>query len=178
MNKHLTYRNATILNIMGWVFTIAAWLLPRPWDSIAAVLGITAFGAAIYIRALRQGYAKGYTDAHARAVIIEEVNHRLRAEEEPLADAYDRFTLPANAKPDTELWEALRQSYDATASEGTEWGTDYWGDILSEPSEEQARQLAKAAGSNVYSRQPHCEWVQDPKPENSQTNTNSEGATS
>lgn len=34
----------------------------------------------------------------------------------------------------------------------TEWGTDYWGEVMSEPSEEHARSVAKAGGANVYSR--------------------------
>jgi hypothetical protein len=40
----------------------------------------------------------------------------------------------------------------------TEWGTDYWGEVMSEPDEDHARKVAKAGRSNVYSRSPMGAW--------------------
>ncbi len=40
----------------------------------------------------------------------------------------------------------------------TEWGTDYWGSILIEPSEQHARNLAQHPNTNVYSRSLEGEW--------------------
>lgn len=39
----------------------------------------------------------------------------------------------------------------------TEWGTDYWGDIESEPSEEHAKAVA-VKGTKLYSRPPMGQW--------------------
>ena len=39
-----------------------------------------------------------------------------------------------------------------------EWGTDYWGDILSEPDEAHARAVAKKGNANLYTRQPGGTW--------------------
>lgn len=41
----------------------------------------------------------------------------------------------------------------------TEWGTDYWGDILSEPSEGHAREVASSTGATVYVRSSGGEWI-------------------
>lgn len=39
-----------------------------------------------------------------------------------------------------------------------EWGTDYWGEILSEPTEAYARKLATFYGVAVYVRSHGDEW--------------------
>lgn len=44
----------------------------------------------------------------------------------------------------------------------TEWGTDCWGEILSEPSEAHARTVAAGTGSRLYSRSPMGAWVEQP----------------
>lgn len=43
----------------------------------------------------------------------------------------------------------------------TEWGTNHWGEILSEPTEGHARGVARTTGAKVYSRSPMGEWVED-----------------
>ena len=46
---------------------------------------------------------------------------------------------------------------------GVEWGTDYWGEVMSEPSEDHARQVAAAggAGVKVYTRTPLTDWMEE-----------------
>lgn len=41
------------------------------------------------------------------------------------------------------------------------WGTDCWGDILSEPTEDHARSVAQSSKATLYSRLPHCAWVRE-----------------
>lgn len=41
---------------------------------------------------------------------------------------------------------------------GAEWGTDYWGTIETEPSEQLARSLANLTGATVYQRTPGGDW--------------------
>lgn len=45
-----------------------------------------------------------------------------------------------------------------SVASSVEWGTDYWGEVLTEPSEEHARQVAQAGQAAVYSRQPGGAW--------------------
>lgn len=144
MKKYLTYRNAAIVEWLGLAMLVATLFVPA--HGLADIL-LSFFGGFLFIIGIvaywhQQGYEKGFTEGHedARRSIREETSRLVKPEETP-------------------LWEALSQSRDAEDAEGVIWGTDYWEDILSEPSEEQARRLAKASGSNVYSRQPHCEWV-------------------
>jgi hypothetical protein len=141
MSKFYTRRNATILNIAGWVFTLAAWFTPRPWDSITAVVAVLAFGLAIHIRSYLDGYDKGHSDK-----LKVEIN-RVWMSEPPLPPS------PLVA----DLHKAL--AADKAEARDVEWGTDYWGETLSEPTEERARELAKESGCNLYSRQPHCSWT-------------------
>lgn len=42
-----------------------------------------------------------------------------------------------------------------------EWGTDCWGEVLSEPSEAHAREVARASGANIYSRPPRGAWTRE-----------------
>ena|GEM_PF-4515329 len=45
---------------------------------------------------------------------------------------------------------------------GTEWGTDFWGDIRSEPTEEQARRVSEPYdGVKLYSRAPMGQWQEE-----------------
>lgn len=57
---------------------------------------------------------------------------------------------------------ATVEDLDATPSTAkigaSEWGTDYWGDILSEPDEEHARAVARKGKANLYSRPPMGQW--------------------
>lgn len=39
-----------------------------------------------------------------------------------------------------------------------EWGTDFWGGIESEPTEEHARKVAINGGANLYQRSASGEW--------------------
>jgi hypothetical protein len=88
MSTFYTRRNATILTIAGWVFTLAAWFTPRPWDIIAAVIAILAFITSTAIHHRVAGYAKGYADAHARAALIEEINASLASDLRAHRDLY------------------------------------------------------------------------------------------
>lgn len=40
----------------------------------------------------------------------------------------------------------------------TEWGTDHWGEVLSEPDEAHARKVARDTGATLYSRPPAGAW--------------------
>lgn len=42
----------------------------------------------------------------------------------------------------------------------TEWGTDYWGEILSEPNEAHARTVAAGTSSKLYTRPAAGKWVE------------------
>lgn len=69
--------------------------------------------------------------------------------------------IAETAKPTIDpdkLFESLQPRVPLPA---TEWGTDYWGEILSEPSEDHARNLAKWGVANVYLRSPMGQWVKD-----------------
>jgi len=44
---------------------------------------------------------------------------------------------------------------------GTEWGTDHWGEVLSEPTEGHARGVARITGASVYSRSPMGQWIKE-----------------
>jgi hypothetical protein len=63
MNKFYTRRTANILNIAGWVFTLASWPLPRPWSALAAVIGILAFTIVTAIRFYLLGQESGRREA-------------------------------------------------------------------------------------------------------------------
>jgi hypothetical protein len=41
----------------------------------------------------------------------------------------------------------------------SEWGTDHWGEILSEPSEEHARKVASTGGDTLYRRDESGQWA-------------------
>lgn len=41
-----------------------------------------------------------------------------------------------------------------------EWGTDTWGEILSEPNEAHARSVAGGTGAKLYTRPAMGEWVE------------------
>lgn len=41
---------------------------------------------------------------------------------------------------------------------GTEWGTDHWGDIMSEPTEGHARGVCRITGAKLYRRSPMGQW--------------------
>jgi hypothetical protein len=43
----------------------------------------------------------------------------------------------------------------------TEWGTDYWGIIESEPTKEHALRVAEHGNANVYSRALTGEWQKE-----------------
>jgi hypothetical protein len=49
------------------------------------------------------------------------------------------------------------QKYDDNPALPTEWGTDCWGDIMSEPSEKAARAVVKG-GFKLFRRQPGAKW--------------------
>ena len=38
------------------------------------------------------------------------------------------------------------------------WGTDYWGTIMSEPSESMARHIVKIQNVRLYRKSPGCKW--------------------
>lgn len=40
-----------------------------------------------------------------------------------------------------------------------EWGTDLWGEILSEPNEAHARKVASDTGASLYERSPAGQWI-------------------
>lgn len=42
----------------------------------------------------------------------------------------------------------------------TEWGTDCWGEILSEPNEAHARTVAAGTSSKLYTRPAAGKWVE------------------
>lgn len=44
----------------------------------------------------------------------------------------------------------------------TEWGTDTWGEILSEPNEAHARSVAGGTGARLYTRPAMGKWVEVP----------------
>jgi hypothetical protein len=71
MNKFYSRRTANILNIAGWVFTIAAWPLPRPWDALSAVAAVAAFFVSLHIRSYLDGHERGHEEA--RQIIREEL---------------------------------------------------------------------------------------------------------
>jgi hypothetical protein len=66
VNKFYTRRTANILNIAGWVFTIAAWPLPRPWDSLSAVTALGVFFCSLHIRSYLDGYERGLIHGAAK----------------------------------------------------------------------------------------------------------------
>lgn len=43
-------------------------------------------------------------------------------------------------------------------AEAVEWGTDYWGEVLSEPTEEHARNLARWQKVRLYKRIDGDDW--------------------
>lgn len=43
----------------------------------------------------------------------------------------------------------------------TEWATDYWGVIETEPSEEHARKVADAGNVSLYRRAPMGAWIKE-----------------
>jgi hypothetical protein len=90
MNKFYTRRTANVLTIAGWVFTIAAWPLPRPWDGLSAVTAIFAFAASLAIRSYLDGYERGQ-----REKLRVEIN-RVWSEQEPYPINY---SVPATLNP-------------------------------------------------------------------------------
>lgn len=45
--------------------------------------------------------------------------------------------------------------------EDSEWGTDHWGEVMSEPTQEHARKVATASHAKVYYRVPGGLWVKE-----------------
>lgn len=41
-----------------------------------------------------------------------------------------------------------------------EWGTDYWGEILDEPTEAHARRVAEKGSAKLYCRMPGESWCE------------------
>lgn len=61
------------------------------------------------------------------------------------------------------LMESLGSPYEGRKYEpampATEWGTDYWGEIMSEPTQTKARQLAGCVdGIKLFKRAPMGKW--------------------
>lgn len=46
----------------------------------------------------------------------------------------------------------------------TEWGTDYWGEVMSEPNEDHARNVAAAGDAEIYYRSPMGQWTKEVRP--------------
>lgn len=50
------------------------------------------------------------------------------------------------------------QKYEAAAFPATEWGTDAWGKVMSEPSEEHARKVVHTFRGKLFKRAPMGQW--------------------
>lgn len=144
--KLATKLNANLIQGAGSALVVASFFQPRhsPLEDTLSYLGTVLIWAGLAVHSYVWGRARGYGEGRIAGAARETRTY---------------FGALGNHKPeDPALWEALSESRDAEPTEGAMWGTDYWGDILSEPSEQQARALAKASDSKVYTRQPHCEW--------------------
>lgn len=179
MKKYLTYRSAAIGECIG-LGLLAASIFTAPRS--LADIPLTIFGSILVWTGIlayfhKRGYEKGRVDK-----LQVEIN-RVWAEQQPVqmfatvpdtpewtpvwtppAKVPDEVSCANTAEPgDYSLEKELNQSLAADkAEEPVEWGTDYWGLIEREPSEEHARNLAKFPNTSVYTRRPPTEWVKEP----------------
>ena len=169
MKKFLTYRTATIAGWIGLALLTASWFLPLySWQERAAtMLGIVLIMVDIAATYHAKGRIKGHADA--RAIITEEFDKRIaeaKLTRVPIKQDFGPTDVTFNGAPVRHIGhnplEAEHRQYLAAdkVDEPTEWGTDFWGDIETEPSEAQAREVVRrSSGTKLYSRQPGREWV-------------------